>query len=67
MRETQIARALQRGHDTVPALVQTLYAGLAPALHRAAALTVEAHLKQMAEEGRVARLPDGRYEAKVPR
>ena len=61
MRETQIGRALMRGRDTVPALVETLYAGLAPALHRAAALTVEAHLKHMIEDGRVAALPDGRY------
>lgn len=61
MRESQIGRALTRGRDTVPALVETLYAGLAPALHRAAALTVEAHLRHMIEDGRVAALPDGRY------
>ena len=61
MRETQIALALQRGHDTVPTLVQTLYAGLAPALHRAATLTVEAHLKHMIGDGRVAALEDGRF------
>ncbi len=61
MRETQIGRALQRGDDTVPVLVRTLYAGLAPALHRAAALTVEAHLKHMIEDGRVAALEDGRF------
>lgn len=61
MRESQIGRALMRGRDTVPALVETLYAGLAPALHRAAALTVEAHLRHMIEDGRVAALPDGRY------
>ena len=61
MRETQIARALERGHDRVPLLVQALYAGLAPALHRAAALTVDAHLKHMIEDGRVAALEDGRY------
>jgi len=62
MRETQIVRALQRGRDTVPALVATLYAGLKPALHRAAALTVEAHLKHMIEDERVAALPGGRYQ-----
>jgi glyoxylase-like metal-dependent hydrolase (beta-lactamase superfamily II) len=61
MRESQIGRALMRGRDTVPALVETLYAGLAPPLHRAAALTVEAHLKHMIEDGRVAALPEGRY------
>ena len=62
MRETQIARALHRGRDTVPALVETLYASLNPALRRAAALTVEAHLKHMIEEGRIAAQPDGRYQ-----
>ena len=62
MRETQIARALERGRDTVPKLVATLYAGLNPALHRAAALTIEAHLKHMIEERRIRALPDGRYE-----
>lgn len=61
MRENQIAGALQRGRDTIPALVETLYAGLAPALVRAAALTVEAHLKHMIEDGRVRELADGRY------
>jgi glyoxylase-like metal-dependent hydrolase (beta-lactamase superfamily II) len=67
MREAQIARALIRGRNTVPLLVETLYAGLAPGLRRAAALTVEAHLIHMAQEGRARRLPDGRYEAKAPR
>jgi glyoxylase-like metal-dependent hydrolase (beta-lactamase superfamily II) len=61
MRENQIGRALERGHDTVPALVETLYAGLAPALHRAAALTVQAHLKHMVGDGRVTALPGGRF------
>jgi len=62
MRESQIARALGGGKDTVPQLVAALYAGLKPALHRAAALTVEAHLKHMVEDGRIRRLPDGGYE-----
>jgi glyoxylase-like metal-dependent hydrolase (beta-lactamase superfamily II) len=67
MREAQIARALARGRNTVPLLVEGLYAGLAPGLRRAAALTVEAHLKHMAEDGRAAALPDGRYEARAAR
>lgn len=61
MRENQIGRALQRGRDTVPALLETLYVGLAPTLQRAAALTVQAHLKHMIEDGRVTALADGRY------
>jgi len=35
--------------------------GLPPALMRAAALTVEAHLKHMIEDGRVREMSDGRY------
>jgi glyoxylase-like metal-dependent hydrolase (beta-lactamase superfamily II) len=62
MREAQIQRALERGQETVPELVATLYAGLKPALYRAAALTVEAHLKHMIEDARIRALPDGRYE-----
>ena len=62
MREAQIQRALARGQETVPELVATLYAGLKPALHRAAALTVEAHLKHMIEDARIRALPGGRYE-----
>ncbi len=62
MREAQIQRSLKQGRDTVPDLVSVLYAGLKPALHRAAALTVEAHLRHMIEDGRVRALPDGRYE-----
>ena len=67
MREAQIRRALGRGRDTVPELVAALYAGLKPALHRAAALTVEAHLKHMADDGRVRALPGGRYELSAAR
>ena len=67
MRESQILRALGRGHATVPALVGVLYAGLKPQLHRAAALTVEAHLKHLIEDDRVAAGPDGRYELSAAR
>jgi glyoxylase-like metal-dependent hydrolase (beta-lactamase superfamily II) len=67
MRETQIARALARGRDTVPKLVETLYAGLEPVLARAAALTVEAHLKHMMKDGRVGAAGDGRYELSAAR
>jgi len=67
MREAQIIRALARGRNKVPELVAALYAGLPPALERAAALTVEAHLKHMAEDGRIKALPDGGYEASAVR
>ena len=67
MRESQIARAIKRGQNTVPLLVETLYAGLAPALRRAAQLTVEAHLLHMIEDKRIRALPDGRYELSAAR
>ena len=67
MRESQIARAIPRGRNTVPLLVETLYAGLSPSLVRAATLTVQAHLLHMIEERRIRALPDGRYELSVAR
>ncbi len=67
MREAQIGRALSRGRDTVPALVETLYVGLQPALIRAASLTVAAHLAHMVEDGRVRALNGGRYELSAAR
>jgi glyoxylase-like metal-dependent hydrolase (beta-lactamase superfamily II) len=67
MRESQILRAIKRGRNTVPLLVETLYAGLSPGLQRAARLTVEAHLLHMIEEGRVKALADGRYDLSVAR
>jgi glyoxylase-like metal-dependent hydrolase (beta-lactamase superfamily II) len=67
MRETQIVHAIKRGQNTVPLLVETLYAGLKPGLLRAARLTVGAHLLHMAGDGRVRALPDGRYELSMAR
>lgn len=61
LREAQIASSIRRGADTVPAIVARLYAGLSPALHKAAALTVRAHLEHLVEEGRIVALPDKRY------
>jgi glyoxylase-like metal-dependent hydrolase (beta-lactamase superfamily II) len=55
MREAQIAASLARGTDTIPAIVAKLYAGLQPVLTRAAALTVQAHLEHMIEEGKAVR------------
>jgi len=67
MRESQITRAIKHGKNTVPLLVETLYAGLSPALLRAAQLTVEAHLLHMIEDRRVRALPGGFYELSVAR
>jgi glyoxylase-like metal-dependent hydrolase (beta-lactamase superfamily II) len=55
MREAQIAARLARGTDTIAAIVAKLYAGLQPMLTRAAALTVQAHLEHMIEEGKAVR------------
>ncbi len=60
MRDAQIRGCIRRGLDTVPEIVAKLYASTAPALHPAAAQTVQAHLAQMLEEGRVT-ATDGRY------
>jgi glyoxylase-like metal-dependent hydrolase (beta-lactamase superfamily II) len=65
MREAQIAGCLPRGTDTIAAIVAKLYAGLQPILTRAAALTVQAHLEHMIEEGKAVR--DGeRYRLIAP-
>ena len=55
MREAQIAASLARGTDMIAAIVAKLYVGLQPVLIRAAALTVQAHLEHMIEEGKVVR------------
>jgi glyoxylase-like metal-dependent hydrolase (beta-lactamase superfamily II) len=54
MREAQIMSALARGGDTVPALVERLYPGLASALLAAAASQVQAHLDHLQERSAVA-------------
>jgi glyoxylase-like metal-dependent hydrolase (beta-lactamase superfamily II) len=53
MRERQILDALGAGLVTIPAMVSRIYAEVSPALHGAAAMSVEAHLKKLAREGRV--------------
>jgi len=53
LRERQILEALGDGPATIPALVERIYVDVAPALHGAAAMSVEAHLRKLAREGRV--------------
>jgi ribonuclease/clavin/mitogillin len=53
MRERQILESLGAGPATIPALVQRIYVDVAPALHGAAAMSVESHLKKLLREGRV--------------
>lgn len=57
-REHAILARLKAGDRTVPALVQALYHGLAPALRGAAALSVLAHLEAL-EERRLVRSDGG--------
>jgi glyoxylase-like metal-dependent hydrolase (beta-lactamase superfamily II) len=53
MRERQILEALGDGPATIPALVTKIYIDVAPALHGAAAMSVESHLRKLVREGRV--------------
>ena len=60
MREAQILACIADGLDAIPAMVARMYADVDKRLHPAAARSVEAHLIQLAAEGRV-RLEGGRY------
>jgi hypothetical protein len=53
MREAQILACLGEGVARISEMVPRIYAGLEPALRPAAALSVYAHLRQLAREGRV--------------
>jgi glyoxylase-like metal-dependent hydrolase (beta-lactamase superfamily II) len=55
MREAQILDAMRRDADTIPAMVERLYPDIPPALQRAAAQQVSAHLDHLIEQGTVAR------------
>jgi glyoxylase-like metal-dependent hydrolase (beta-lactamase superfamily II) len=50
-RESQILGAIRNGATTVGAIVQRVYAEVDPVLHPAAAVSVDAHLRKLAEEG----------------
>lgn len=52
-REAQVLAALEAGATTVDQLAAAIYVDLAPALHGAATATVHAHLRKLADEGRV--------------
>ena len=51
MRERQVIAALASGHETVPAIAESIYDGLAPALMPAARENVRAHLEKLQAEG----------------
>jgi glyoxylase-like metal-dependent hydrolase (beta-lactamase superfamily II) len=52
MREEQVIAALAAGRGRVPAIVESIYDGLSPALVLAAAENVQAHLDKLRREGR---------------
>jgi glyoxylase-like metal-dependent hydrolase (beta-lactamase superfamily II) len=54
MREAAIVEALRRGDRAVPEIVKRVYAGLDPALMRAAGLSTLAHLEDLFARGLVA-------------
>ena len=51
-RERQVLAALHAGHASVPAIAESIYDGLAPALMPAAQENVRAHLEKLRAEGR---------------
>jgi glyoxylase-like metal-dependent hydrolase (beta-lactamase superfamily II) len=53
-RERQIVDAVEDGAATVGAVVARVYRDVDPSLHPAAAISVDAHLRKLAAEGRVA-------------
>jgi glyoxylase-like metal-dependent hydrolase (beta-lactamase superfamily II) len=59
-REAQILAAIRDGLSTIPEMVARMYADVDKRLHPAAARSVQAHLIQLEQEGRV-RVDGGRY------
>jgi hydroxyacylglutathione hydrolase len=57
MRERQILDALAGGLETIPDLVERIYADVSPKLHPVAAQSVESHLRKLEKEGRVREWP----------
>ena len=52
-REASILAALADGAETIPDIVAKVYAGLDPALVRAAGLSTLAHLEDLRERGQI--------------
>jgi glyoxylase-like metal-dependent hydrolase (beta-lactamase superfamily II) len=59
MREAAILNRLKQGDRTVEDIVKVLYADVDPRLHRAAGLSVLAHLDHLIEQGKVRQTPEG--------
>jgi hydroxyacylglutathione hydrolase len=58
LRERQVLAAMGVGCETIPAIVERLYADTDPRLHGAAGRSILAHLQKLEREGRVARHGD---------
>lgn len=54
LRKAQVASRLAEGDRTIAEIVAAVYRGVAQPLHRVARFSVQAHLHQLAEEGRAA-------------
>lgn len=52
-RERQILAALAGDRATIPEIVAHVYVGVSPALHGAAAMSVQSHLRALEKQGRV--------------
>jgi glyoxylase-like metal-dependent hydrolase (beta-lactamase superfamily II) len=63
-REASILAALGDGPQTIPALVAKVYAGINPALARAAGLSTLAHLEDLGERGLIVAGPEEGGEAR---
>ena len=50
-RERQVIAALRAGHSDVPAIAESIYDGLDPALMPAARENVRAHLEKLKDDG----------------
>ncbi len=59
MREAAILNRLKGGDRNAAAIVKALYADVDTRLHRAAALSVTAHLDHLIEQGKVRQRPEG--------
>jgi glyoxylase-like metal-dependent hydrolase (beta-lactamase superfamily II) len=66
LRERQVLAALAAGRDTVPAIAESIYHGLDPALMPAARENVRAHLEKLKAEGRAVHAGDARWHLQRP-
>jgi glyoxylase-like metal-dependent hydrolase (beta-lactamase superfamily II) len=60
-RHTQVLDAVRRGCETVPAIAESIYDGLSPALTAAARENVRAHLETLARDGLITGITGERW------